>query len=111
MCIYDNAVRGIPVFNTPGANANAVKELVICSLLLASRGIVEGIQHVHTIVKEEKEDFSVIKKRVETDKKMFVGRELTGKTLGVIGLGHIGASVADTAIALGKNMFRYLLTS
>ncbi|GBG30602.1 D-3-phosphoglycerate dehydrogenase [Hondaea fermentalgiana] len=96
--------RGIPVFNTPGANANAVKELSICGLLLASRGIVEGINHVGTIVKEDGEDFAKCKKRVESDKKMFVGRELTGKTLGVIGLGHIGASVAQTAIALGMNV-------
>mmetsp|Transcript_20875 Transcript_20875/g.25315 ORF Transcript_20875/g.25315 Transcript_20875/m.25315 type:complete len:488 (+) Transcript_20875:210-1673(+) len=99
--------RGIPVFNTPGANANAVKELVICSLLLASRGIVDGIQHVHTIVEEENKDWAVIKKRVETDKKMFVGREVAGKKLGVVGLGHIGASVADTAIALGMEVIGY----
>mmetsp|Transcript_17696 Transcript_17696/g.21462 ORF Transcript_17696/g.21462 Transcript_17696/m.21462 type:complete len:486 (-) Transcript_17696:643-2100(-) len=99
--------RGIPVFNTPGANANAVKELVICSLLLASRGIVEGIQHVHTIVDEESKDWPSIKKRVESDKKMFVGKELAGKKLGVIGLGHIGASVADTAIALGMEVTGY----
>jgi len=99
--------RGIPVFNTPGANANAVKELSICGLLLASRGIVPGIQHVYNIVEEDGEDFAKVKKRVESDKKMFVGRELTGKTLGVIGLGHIGASVAQTAIALGMNVIGY----
>mmetsp|Transcript_16716 Transcript_16716/g.32483 ORF Transcript_16716/g.32483 Transcript_16716/m.32483 type:complete len:484 (+) Transcript_16716:112-1563(+) len=99
--------RGIPVFNTPGANANAVKELSICGLLLASRGIVEGISHTHTIVKEDGADFAKCKKRVESDKKMFVGRELTGKTLGVVGLGHIGASVAQTAIALGMKVTGY----
>jgi len=99
--------RGIPVFNTPGANANAVKELAVCGLLLASRGIVPGIQHVHTIVKEENKDWAKIKKRVESDKKKFVGNELAGKKLGVIGLGHIGASVAQTAIALGMEVSGY----
>ena len=84
--------RGIPVFNTPGANANAVKELVICGLLLASRGIVEGNFHVnHVINKEENGDYDRISKRIETDKAMFGGQEIQGKTIGVIGLGAIGS--------------------
>mmetsp|Transcript_10570 Transcript_10570/g.18715 ORF Transcript_10570/g.18715 Transcript_10570/m.18715 type:complete len:485 (-) Transcript_10570:29-1483(-) len=100
--------RGIPVFNTPGANANAVKELAVCGILLASRGIVEGISHVHKIVEEEGlDEFPKIKKRVETDKKMFVGREVAGKKLGIVGLGHIGASVAQTGIALGMDVMGY----
>lgn len=99
--------RGIVVQNTPGANANAVKELSICALLLASRGIAEGIAHVPTIVEDGAGDWAKIKKQVETDKKKFVGMELSGKTLAVVGLGHIGASVAQAAIALGMNVKAY----
>lgn len=100
--------RGIPVFNTPGANANAVKELVVCGMFLASRGIVQGINHVkNTIIPEENKQWDKIKKRVEKDKKMFVGQELQGRKLGVIGLGHIGAAVADAAIALGMDVIGY----
>lgn len=99
---------GIPVFNTPGANANAVKELVICSLLLASRGIVEGNNHVNTVINpEENNDYDAISKRIEKDKKMFGGQELTGKTLGVVGLGQIGARVVEAALALGMNVVGY----
>merc|ERR1719453_1513935 len=100
--------RGIPVFNTPGANSNAVKELVICSLFLAARGVVEGIEHTkHVINKEEDGDYTAISKRIEADKKMFVGCELTGKTLGVVGLGHIGGKVVEAALALGMNVVGY----
>ena len=99
--------RGIPVFNTPGANANAVKELVVCSLFLASRGVVQGINHVQNMVPEENMNFDSIKKRIEKDKKQFGGTELYGKKLGVIGLGHIGAAVADAAIALGMDVIGY----
>jgi D-3-phosphoglycerate dehydrogenase len=84
--------RGIPVFNTPGANANAVKELVICGLLLASRGIIEGNNHVNTVINtEEAGDYERVSKRIEADKSMFGGKEIEGKTLGVIGLGAIGS--------------------
>ena len=83
---------GIPVFNTPGANANAVKELVVCSLLLASRGIIEGNRHVNEVINvEEGFEYAKIDKRIEKDKAMFGGREIEGKTLGVIGLGAIGS--------------------
>jgi D-3-phosphoglycerate dehydrogenase len=93
---------GIPVFNTPGANANAVKELVICSLLLASRGILEGNAHVNNVInKEENMDYEKIAKRIEKDKAKFVGCEIEGKTLGVIGLGAIGGKVVNAALALG----------
>ena len=71
---------GIPVFNTPGANANAVKELVICGMLLGSRKIVDGINHMYSLGEQG----------VEKDKAMFGGRELKGKTLAVVGLGHVG---------------------
>ena len=84
--------RGIPVFNTPGANANAVKELVVCGLLLASRGVLEGNNHVNNIiVKEEDGDYEKISRRIEADKSMFGGQEIEGKTIGVIGLGAIGS--------------------
>lgn len=98
--------RGIPVFNSPGANANAVRELVLCALMLASRGIVQGVKHVDTMFVEESEA-AVIKKRVEKDKSKFGGQELRGKTLGVIGLGHIGASVAESALGLGMSVIAY----
>lgn len=98
--------RGIPVFNTPGANANAVKELVLCALLLSSRGIVPGIAHVQKLFAEHS-DPAVVKAAVETDKKMFLGQELKGKTLGVIGLGHIGSSVAEAAVHLGMKVTGY----
>jgi D-3-phosphoglycerate dehydrogenase len=93
---------GIPVFNTPGANANAVKELVLCGLLMASRGIYEGASHMTKLHEE-----GTAHERIEKDKAMFGGRELTGKTLGVVGLGAIGAAVAHSAIALGMNVVGY----
>mmetsp|Transcript_30742 Transcript_30742/g.74940 ORF Transcript_30742/g.74940 Transcript_30742/m.74940 type:complete len:489 (-) Transcript_30742:306-1772(-) len=96
---------GIPVFNTPGANANAVKELVVCALLLSSRGISEGITHVkQNLIPEENGDYAKIAARIEKDKKMFVGQELAGKTLGVIGLGHIGSRVVGAALSLGMKV-------
>lgn len=100
--------RGIPVFNTPGANANAVKELVVCSLLLASRGIIEGNYHVNNVInKEEGGDYEKISKRIEADKAMFGGQEITGKTIGVIGLGAIGAKVVQAALGLGMKVVGY----
>jgi len=84
--------RGIPVFNTPGANANAVKELVVCGLLLASRGILEGANHVKNVINvEEKGEHEKIATRIEKDKAKFGGTEIQGKTIGVIGLGAIGS--------------------
>ena len=73
---------GIPVFNTPGANANAVKELVLCGMLLGSRRIVDGVNHMTELGKQ-----GLAKERVEKDKALFGGQELAGKTLAVIGLG------------------------
>jgi len=99
--------RGIPVFNTPGANANAVKELVLCGMLLASRGIIEGIQHTKTKIVPEEADHKAIAARIEKDKKHFVGQELMGKTLAVCGLGNIGAMVAEAGLALGMNVIGY----
>ncbi len=94
--------NGIVVFNTPGANANAVKELVICGLLLGSRKIAEGIQWVTTV-----EDTTNIHKLVEKEKSRFVGGEIYGKKLGVIGLGAIGVLVANSCNALGMDVIGY----
>jgi len=99
--------RGIPVFNTPGANANAVKELVLCGMLLASRGIIEGIQHTKTKIVPEEPDHKAVAARIEKDKKHFVGQEIAGKTLAVCGLGNIGAMVAEAGLALGMNVVGY----
>ena len=90
---------GIPVFNTPGANANAVKELVLCGLLLGSRRIMDGINHMKDLGRQ-----GLARERVEKDKAKFGGRELKGKTLAVIGLGHIGAATARDARVLGMNV-------
>ncbi|GLC46137.1 hypothetical protein PLESTB_001194100 [Pleodorina starrii] len=95
---------GIPVFNTPGANANAVKELVICGLLLASRGIIEGNKHVENVIYKEEKEYEKAAKRIEKDKAMFVGTEIQGKTLGVVGLGAIGGLVVNAALALGMKV-------
>jgi D-3-phosphoglycerate dehydrogenase len=100
-------LRGIPVFNTPGANANAVKELTVCALLLASRGILDGINHVKQIYVEDGTDKEKVKKRVEAEKKFFVGQEMKGKRLGVIGLGFIGSSVAEVALSMGMEVTGY----
>ena len=96
------ANEGIVVFNTPGANANGVKELVIAGLLLAARDVVGGIGWC----KENKEDANIAK-TVEKAKKAFAGYEIKGKKLGVIGLGAIGAEVANTAAALGMEVYGY----
>ena len=94
--------NGIVVFNTPGANANAVKELVICSLFLASRKIVESIKWVDGL----KDDLDVAK-TAEKGKSNFVGPEIEGKTLGIIGLGAIGVNVANAAIKLNMKVKGY----
>ncbi len=104
--VTDMTKRGVVVFNTPGANANAVKELVLCGLFLSARNIVGGINHVKKLFEDEK-DNAVIKKRIESEKKHFAGCELAGKTLGIVGLGHIGALVAEAAIRLGMNVVGY----
>lgn len=96
------AQKGVVVFNTPGANANAVKELVIAGMLLGSRDIVGGIQWV-----EEDQDDENISKAVEKEKKKFAGTEIDGKKLGVIGLGAIGVKVANTAVHLGMEVYGY----
>lgn len=93
---------GIPVFNTPGANANAVKELIVCGMLLGSRRVVDGINHMKGLGEQ-----GLAKERVEKDKAMFGGREVSGKTLAVIGLGHIGAATARDAAGLGMKLVGY----
>ncbi|NLH01713.1 MAG: phosphoglycerate dehydrogenase [Clostridiales bacterium] len=95
--------QGIVVFNTPGANAEAVKELVICALLMASRDVVGGIEWVRTIADKGSE----IPAMVEKGKSSFVGPEISGKTLGVVGLGAIGAKIANAAIDLGMKVYGY----
>lgn len=97
--------RGIVVFNTPGANANAVKELVLCGLLLASRGILSGNQFVNGQSRDV--DYDALSKLMEQEKKRFKGSEIAGKTLGVIGLGAIGSLVAEMAISLGMDVLGY----
>lgn len=96
--------KGIVVFNTPGANANAVKELVLAGLLLSSRKIVEGIEWEKTTLKGNGD---AVGKMVEKGKSQFVGPEIKGKTLGVIGLGAIGILVANAAAALGMQVIGY----
>ncbi|MAT91059.1 MAG: 3-phosphoglycerate dehydrogenase [Halioglobus sp.] len=98
-------VRGIPVFNSPGANANAVKELVATGLLLGSRGIIAGIDYVHTLA--DIDDAAELNKVLEANKKKFKGSELVGKTLGVVGLGAIGSLVAEMALTLGMDVIGY----
>ncbi len=97
------ADKGIVVFNTPGANANAVKELVVAGLLLSSRKVVEGIDWVKTL----KGNGDAVGKMAEKGKGQFVGPEIMGKTLGVVGLGAIGILVANAAVALGMKVIGY----
>ena len=100
--LLECAEKGIVVFNTPGANANGVKELVIAGMLLASRDIIGGINWV-----QENEEDGNIAKDAEKAKKAFAGCELEGKKLGVIGLGAIGVLVANAAVALGMDVYGY----
>ena len=95
---------GIPVFNTPGANANAVKEIVLAALLMSSRGLFQGANFVNSIEESNKEE---LKPLIESGKKSFKGRELTGGTLGVVGMGAIGSKVADMGVMLGMNVIGY----
>lgn len=94
---------GIPVFNTPGANANAVKELVIAGLLMAARNVPQALSYVHGLTGAGEE----LDKAVESGKKQFVGFELPKRTLGVVGLGAIGVEVANAALKLGMNVLGY----
>jgi D-3-phosphoglycerate dehydrogenase len=102
--VSDCTHKGVVVFNTPGANANAVKELVLAGLLLASRGISEGMQFVQQLKENDKVQYN---KQVEKAKKQFAGSELAGKTLGVVGLGAIGANVANMALELGMKVIGF----
>ena len=94
--------KGIVVFNTPGANANGVKELALCALVLAARDVVGGIKWVDKLKEEQG-----VAKLVEAGKSVYVGNELLGKKLGVIGLGAIGGMVANAANALGMTVYGY----
>lgn len=97
--------RGVPVFNAPGANANAVKELVMAGLLLGSRGIVPGISYVDELASMS--DADEMNKLLEKEKKRFKGSEIAGKTLGVVGLGAIGSQVANMALGMGMEVVGY----
>ena len=96
---------GIVVFNTPGANANAVKELVMAGLLLSCRGIIPGIEFVSTL--DDNTDKTDVNRLVETNKKRYKGRELKGRTLGVLGLGAIGSMVAEMALNMDMEVLGY----
>ena len=98
--VADMTERGVPVFNTPGANANAVKELVLAGLFIASRNLIPAARFAHTL----EGDDSAIARAVEAGKKQFIGFELPGRTLGVIGLGAIGVQVANAALGLGLSV-------
>lgn len=99
--VADYAERGVVVFNTPGANANAVKELCLAALLLASRGIIDGVEWTKTLKGDD------VAKQAEKGKKQFAGHEIMGKTLGVVGLGAIGVQVGNNAVRLGMNVLGY----
>jgi D-3-phosphoglycerate dehydrogenase len=97
--------RGVVVFNTPGANANAVKELVMAGLLLSRRGIIQGMEYVNGL--DGIEDKAELNKQVEAGKKAFKGSELKGRTLGVLGLGAIGSLVARMALQMDMDVVGY----
>jgi Phosphoglycerate dehydrogenase and related dehydrogenases len=97
------SARGVPVFNAPGANANAVKELVLTALLLAARNVVPALRYVDSLDSGAAD----LEARVEEGKKQFAGVELPQRTLGIIGLGAIGSLVADTAIKLGMKVIGF----
>ena len=101
--VEDMSARGIPVFNAPGANANAVKELAIAGLLIGARNICEASDYVKSLG----ESGEALNKAIEAGKKQFVGTELPGKTLGVIGLGAIGVAVANAALDLGMKVIGF----
>ena len=95
--------RGIPVFNAPGANSNAVAELVIVGMLLAARNIVPALNFVRDLAGTDES----LNEQIENEKKHFAGFELSGKTLGVLGLGAIGVKVANSSAALGMNIIGF----
>src|SRR3954464_5805211 len=95
--------RGVPVFNAPGANANAVKELVIAAMLIAARNLVPAVKFTEGL----RGDDQTLHKAVEDGKKAFVGTELPRHTLGILGLGKVGSLVADASIKLGMNVVGY----
>lgn len=99
--VKDMSEKGIVVFNTPGANANAVKELTLCGMLMACRDVIGGNKWVNTLVGDD------VAKQAEKGKGNFAGIEIAGKTLGVVGLGAIGRAVANAAKALGMNVLGY----
>ncbi|GGK61929.1 phosphoglycerate dehydrogenase [Ornithinimicrobium pekingense] len=101
------AALGVPVFNTPGANANAVKELVIAGMLLAARNLYHAADYTRDLVADKHLSGADLDKQVEAGKKQFAGFELPGKTLGVIGLGAIGVLVANAAQSLGLKVLGY----
>lgn len=101
--VKDMNLRGVPVFNTPGANANAVKELVLAGMLMASRNLVPAIRFTEGL----QGDDATLHKLAEEGKKQFAGIELPGRTLGIIGLGAVGRLVADAAIRLGMKVMGY----
>jgi D-3-phosphoglycerate dehydrogenase len=101
--VAEMSKRGVPVFNAPGANANAVKELVLAGMLIAARNLVPAVQFVAGL----RGDDETVAKRIEEEKRRFAGVELPGHALGVIGLGKIGSLVADAAIRLGMNVIGY----
>ncbi|MGI8896239.1 MAG: phosphoglycerate dehydrogenase [Casimicrobiaceae bacterium] len=101
--VAEMSKRGVPVFNAPGANANAVKEIVFTAILLAARNVIPALRYVANL----NADAPDLEKRVEDGKKQFAGVELTNRTLGVIGLGAIGSLVADTAIKLGMKVIGF----
>lgn len=103
--VADYSKKGVVVFNAPGANANAVKELVLTGMLLSSRGIIRGMNWSNSLT--DMTDAGEMSKLMEKQKSQFAGSELMGKTLGVVGLGAIGSMVAETALALGMNVIGY----
>ena len=101
----DYTEKGIVVFNTPGANANAVKELVVASLLIGSRDIIGGIRYTNELINVD--DSVDMNKSLEREKKRFAGQEIFGKTLGIVGLGAIGSMVANLGCNLGMRVIGY----
>src|SRR6187399_2456090 len=101
--VAEMSARGVPVFNAPGANANAVKELVLTALLLAARNVVPALRYVDSLDSGAAD----LEARVEEGKKQFAGIELPQRTLGIVGLGAIGSLVADTALKLGMKVIGF----
>ena len=96
--------KGIVVFNTPGANSNAVKELVLCGMLLSSRGIIQGNAFAKSLIDKKESEINVL---MEKEKKNFKGNELKGKVLGIVGLGSVGSLLAQAASILGMKIIGY----